>query len=150
MSRLWATPTWYFFHTFAEKIQGNFYRANSWKCFSIIKHVCHNLPCGYCRSHAVRWVSSIHPRDVSTREDLKFVLFTFHNDVNRRLGKRIFKYDELKIYRRANTRKLFQYFFQQFNRTYMSGRDFSGWRRNTATNKVQSFLNRNRRWFLGY
>ena len=25
-----------------------------------------------------------------TKEDLKFVLFTFHNDVNRRLGKPIF------------------------------------------------------------
>ena len=36
MSRIWASPTWYFFHTFAEKINPVFYKYNAANCFNII------------------------------------------------------------------------------------------------------------------
>ena len=129
MSRLWATPTWYFFHTFAEKVHPIFYRHNAAKCFNIIKLICFNLPCADCRFHATRYIKHIKLRDVSTKEDLRFVLFTFHNDVNRRLGKPIFSWEQLKMYRRARKLPIFQLFMNRFRATYMSQRDFTTWKR---------------------
>ena len=107
MSYKWAIPTWYFFHTFAEKINPVFYKHNAASCFNIIRQVCYNLPCPDCRYHASNYINRIKLRDVSTKEDLKFVLFTFHNFVNQRLGKPIFALNQLELYRRANTRRIF-------------------------------------------
>ena len=56
-------------------------------CFNIIRQICYNLPCPECRKHASNYINKISLHSVKTKEDLIFVLFTFHNDVNRRLGK---------------------------------------------------------------
>ena len=127
MSRTWASPTWYFFHTFAEKINPVFYKHNATKCFNIIRQICYNLPCPDCRYHASHYINRIKLRDVSTKDDLKFVLFTFHNFVNQRLGKPIFAWDQLELYRRANTRRIFKLFLARFNQSYQTQRDFSSW-----------------------
>jgi hypothetical protein len=140
MSRSWAIPTWYFFHTFAEKIHPGFYKHNAGLCFGIIKNICQNLPCPDCKYHATRYMNGIRLQDVSTKEDLKFVLFTFHNDVNRRLGKPIYSWDDLEIYKRARKMPIFLYFLQSFGTKYMSQRDFSGWKRNASLNMVETFM----------
>ena len=44
MSKRWGEPTWYFFHTFIEKITEEFYNKNSEKCIKIYKTICFNLP----------------------------------------------------------------------------------------------------------
>ena len=147
MSRLWASPTWYFFHTFAEKINPIFYRVNAKPCFNLIKQVCHNLPCPDCRYHATKYINKIYLRDVSTKEDLKFVLFTFHNFVNRRLGKSIFTWDQLELYKRANTLKIFKLFLTSFTQSYYVQRDFSGWWRQDVANKINNFLSQWWRYF---
>ena len=147
MSRLWAPPTWYFFHTFAEKINPRFYQYNVKSCFSLIKQVCYNLPCPDCRYHATTYINKIHLRDVSTKEDLKFVLFTFHNFVNRRLGKPIFTWDQLELYKRANTLKIFKLFLARFTMSYHVQRDFSGWWRQDVANNINAFLSQWWRYF---
>ena len=70
MSRLWAPPTWYFFHTFAEKINTQFYRHNVSHCFNIIRQICYNLPCPDCRYHATNYINKIRFQDGSTKENL--------------------------------------------------------------------------------
>ena len=147
MSRIWAPPTWYFFHTFAEKIDPIFYRRNIKTCFNIIRQICYNLPCPDCRYHATNYINNIRYHDVLTKEDLKFVLFTFHNFVNQRLGKPTFTWAQLELYRRANTRKIFQLFLSRFRQAYHVQRDFSGWWRRNAANKVQTFISQYWRYF---
>ena len=140
MSRIWAAPTWYFFHTFAEKINPAFYRHNAYQCFDIIRQICYNLPCPECRYHATIYINKIRYQDVSTKEDLKFVLFTFHNFVNRRLGKPVFTWKQLELYKRANTRKIFKLFLSRFTMAYQTQRDFSGWWRRDIASKTRRFI----------
>ena len=77
MSRIWAQPTWYFFHTFAEKINKKFYESNQGMCFNIIRQICFNLPCPECRKHASNYINKISLHSVKTKEDLIFVLIKF-------------------------------------------------------------------------
>ena len=48
----WAPPTWFFFHSFAMKINENFYQHNQNECLGIIIYICQNLPCPKCLKHA--------------------------------------------------------------------------------------------------
>jgi len=129
---------------FAEKIHPQFYRQNVIPCFNIIQKICHNLPCPDCRYHATSYINGITPRDVSTKEDLKFVLFTFHNDVNRRLGKPIFTWDQLDIYKRARKMQIYNLFVNTFGGGYSSRRDFTQWHRTKVVNQISSFM---RQWW---
>lgn len=139
MSRIWAQPTWYFFHTFAEKINKKFYESNQGMCFNIIRQICFNLPCPECRKHATNYISKISLHSVKTKEDLIFILFTFHNDVNRRLGKRLFTWDELNMYKRAKTISIFKLFLNRFGISF-AGRRFTAWTRNRITGDLQNWL----------
>ena len=140
MSRVWARPTWYFFHMFAEKIHPEFYRNNVIPCFNIIRQICYNLPCPDCRYHASNYINTITPRDVSTKDDLKFVLFTFLNDVNRRLGKPIFTWEQLNIYKRARKLQIYNLFVSRFGGGYSSRRDFTQWHRTKVLGNVSNFM----------
>ncbi len=102
MSDKWAPPTWRFFHVFAEKINPEYYRRNAARCLGLVKGICASLPCPDCRQHAVSFMRVISPRHVPTKEAFKSLIFLFHNYVNRRLGKRIFRRADLSIYRKAN------------------------------------------------
>lgn len=144
MSRIWATPTWYFFHTFAEKIHPVFYKKNVGPCFNIIKLICYNLPCPDCRYHATNYINKISIHDVSTKEDLKFVLFTFHNFVNSRLGKQMYRWEQLDKYKRARKLPIYSLFLEKFSGGYATRRDFTQWHRHRAAQKVDSFM---RRWW---
>ena len=40
MSKRWGTPTWYFFHTFAEKITENLFNNNRQECLELLHSIC--------------------------------------------------------------------------------------------------------------
>ena len=102
MSRIWATPVWNFFHTFAEKINEKFYEKNSITCYKIIKLICHILPCPYCKRHASIYINKINPFTLKKKEDFRIMLFNFHNSVNKRLRKKIFLKQQLIKYKNNN------------------------------------------------
>ena len=64
----WGTPTWYLFHGIAANINEHFYKNNVSVILSFIKRVCANLPCPYCRGHAVNYMRYINekPRQNTT------------------------------------------------------------------------------------
>lgn len=147
MSRIWATPTWYFFHMFAEKIHPMFYRNNVIPCFNIIRQICFNLPCPDCRYHATNYIKKFTPRDVSNKEDLKIVLFEFHNHVNRRLGKRQFTLRELDMYKRAVKYNIYKLFHSRFGGSFNNRRDFTQWRRKGVLNDIDNFMRKYWKFF---
>ena len=53
----------------------------------LLQNLCPNLPCPGCGQHCQLYITE-NPPNVSHREDLKLWLYTFHNAVNTRLGKR--------------------------------------------------------------
>jgi len=94
----WAPPTWAFFHTFAAKVNKQFFEANRDQCLSIIKMACNCLPCPECTRHAIHFFTRVNRNTVKTKEDLILMLFDFHNSVNRRLGKAQFTKESLVMY----------------------------------------------------
>lgn len=101
MSKTWGTPTWIFFHTFAEHINPEFYIHNRDKIKSFILSICNNLPCPECTKHATQYNKfNLTNTNIENKEKLKQYFFNFHNSVNKRKHKPNFtNYNQYKNYK---------------------------------------------------
>lgn len=100
----WGEPIWTFFHTLAQKILPEHYELKSRELFDIIKLICNNLPCPICTEHATKYLNKINFFSLKTKDDLKLMLFQFHNEVNTRKKYSQFPLSELDSkYERAIT-----------------------------------------------
>ena len=109
----WGEPTWFMFHTIAEKIKPEYYIQYRSEIMNIIRIVCNTLPCPICANHATQYMQNINDSQLSTKEDLQRMLWAFHNSVNERKGQPIFPNDNGQLhakYSKANTRVIIQNF----------------------------------------
>lgn len=140
MSKQWGTPTWYFFHTFAEHMTDELYQKHSKEICNFYVSICKNLPCEYCTKHASQYVGrSLNPQNVPTRKQLMYYLFDFHNSVNVRNGKDIF--NDYDIYKKAKLKPIFDLFKQEYTRTTnpFTGFQDSMYRKNVV-HSIELFL----------
>tara|TARA_Y100000589_G_scaffold60075_1_gene50772 strand:- start:546 stop:1100 length:555 start_codon:yes stop_codon:yes gene_type:complete len=138
----WGTAVWYFFHTISCRINENFYNSNYEYIWGFIKKICHTLPCPYCQEHARKYISKISINQVRTKNQLKNVLFNFHNNVNSRIGKRVENISILDKYNRANIKKIFDLFENRFFHSYIGRRQFDDWIKNEVKSEYYSFYNK--------
>lgn len=135
----WGQPTWLLFHSLAEKVDETKY-ANHYKVvWEFIKNICGGLPCPYCQSHALGYVSRISLRDVNTKEKLKKVLFDFHNSVNTRTGRSKESTRILEKYKSANLKKILELFINRFFVSYIGTRQFNDWYKNQLKERTYTF-----------
>jgi hypothetical protein len=117
MTKSWGPPTWYLFHTLAEKIKEDHFLEMKNEILSIIKRICSNLPCPDCAGHASQKLGSLNSDGILTKEDLKNVLLSFHNFVNQRLGTSQWNEEQLnEKYRLAKTQVIIQFFIQTWRK----------------------------------
>ena len=103
----WGTITWIFFHTMAEKIKDDKFEIGRSFLLNTIVTLCHNLPCPDCRQHAIRTLQA-HPIGVvTTKEQLKSSLHSFHNSVNLHRRKKTYDVSVLEKYKTASLRKAY-------------------------------------------
>ena len=112
----WGEPTWTFFHTLAEKVKEEEYDNIKEELLKIIKQICMNLPCPDCRKHATNHMSRIKIVNVQNKEMLKDMLFTFHNNVNRRTNAEIKSKKILETYKSKDFTDVFINFVRQFSK----------------------------------
>jgi hypothetical protein len=117
MIELWGKYTWIMLHTLAEKIKTEYKNdinivKDFWKQIQIL--ITH-LPCPYCSSHAANFLKTVIHNKIKHTDDIKLILFTFHNNVNTRLNKNIFEKNDLQIYSSKNTISSFNDFYYNFN-----------------------------------
>lgn len=111
----WGEPTWYAFHTLAEKVKEDSFPIIRLELLNMINMICNNLPCPQCAKHATQHMNSINFNSIQTKSQLQIMLFNFHNDVNRRKGFSIFEYEELgPKYSKANLIPILQNFMRYF------------------------------------
>jgi len=91
----WGKPTWFLFHTLAEKVKDDVFPLIRKSLLEIIYSICCNLPCPDCANHAKVYLDGINFNTIQTKEDLKNMLFVFHNTVNKKKGFPIFTREEL-------------------------------------------------------
>jgi len=111
----WGAPTWYLFHTLAHKVKEEHFLTLRADLINNIISICSNLPCPKCAAHASEYMSKINIYTIRTKEDLKNMLFKFHNDVNSRTGNSQFSYEELNSkYENSIAVNIIQNFFVMF------------------------------------
>jgi hypothetical protein len=111
----WGPPTWFLFHTLAHKIKDEYFSKIKTEFITNIVTICRNLPCPKCADHATEYMSKLNLAAIQTKDDLKNMLFKFHNDVNVRTGSPLFDYNDLNDkYNAAITINIIQNFFVFF------------------------------------
>jgi hypothetical protein len=114
-SMKWGAPTWFLFHTLAEKVKPEYFPEIRKELLNIIYTICTNLPCPYCAKHATQYLNNINFNTIDTKDALKFMLHRFHNEVNRRKNVPEFPIDQLSAkYSVANTINIIHYFMPYF------------------------------------
>lgn len=117
----WGEPTWFLFHTLAEKVKPEFFPEIQKELLNLIYTICSNLPCPNCAKHATQYLNGINFNTINTKDALRFMLHRFHNEVNRRKGVAEFPLEQLTPkYSVANTINIihhFMPFFEDSNRS---------------------------------
>ena len=121
-SRVWGIPTWIFLHTLIAKLPDEKYVAD--EMLTQLKQLCSVLPCPDCANHATSYLNKIHAKHVPTRESFRQMLWTFHNAVNVRLKKPIFRLEQLAIYDRVHLGYVYATFLREFTKPLHNPRLF--------------------------
>jgi hypothetical protein len=110
----WGEPTWFLFHTLAEKIKPERFALLRTELLSLISNICQNLPCPDCANHATEFLAQNRFMYIASKEQLVRFLFEFHNSVNRKKGFPLFQWTEMDKYKSAILVNILAHFFQQF------------------------------------
>lgn len=112
----WGPATWTFFHTMAEQVREEVFPTVRLQLIHMIVQVCTFLPCPECQVHAKRFWSNVNYSRIMTKDDLRNILFVFHNSVNKRKRKPAFKHAELEArYGQKNLVVVFNEFVRHYN-----------------------------------
>jgi len=112
----WGEPVWFLFHTLAHKIKAEEFAIIRLELIGYIVSICQNLPCPSCTNHATEYMKKVNFNRIETKEDLKRLLFDFHNKVNKEKKYPIFEFDKLdEKYETANTVNIIYHFFTNYN-----------------------------------
>ena len=110
----WGKYTWFLFHTLAEKIKSHEFIKYKTLILRIIVGICSCLPCPTCAKHASEYLK-MHPiNHVSSKEELKWYLFVFHNTVTKKKNREIQSPAILEMYKKGNLAAI----ITMFNRTF--------------------------------
>jgi hypothetical protein len=117
----WGRPTWRFFHILAHKIKPEHFKQVRKDMLDTIYSICCTLPCPVCSEHAKQYMNAINFNTIQTKEDLKDMLFNFHNAVNVRKNYAPFNREELDAtYNEFNTiavAREFMFYYKDRNRS---------------------------------
>lgn len=114
---LWGQPTWFLLHTLAEKVDEKQFHVIKRELLQLMYSICINLPCPTCATHAKEYLDGINFNTIQSKEQLKEMMFNFHNVVNKKKGYTLFRYDELNDkYTKAVTVNIIRNFMTQFDK----------------------------------
>ena len=114
---VWGPATWKVIHCLSFKSNKNIKTNELNDLKNIISQIMANLPCPYCASHAISYLSSTNFKSIKNINDLITYLFNFHNNVNMRLNKPTITLDEHnKIYTEMNLVNTMQNFIDIYKK----------------------------------
>ena len=112
---LWGEPFWFLFHTMAEKVKDELFPKVCDELLNLIYTICTNLPCPDCSNHATQYLNGINFKKIKTKLELKELLFSFHNMVNKKKGVALFQREDLdQKYETANMIPILNNFMYHF------------------------------------
>ena len=140
----WGRPCWIFFHTLAEFINEEYYLKNYKYIFEIIKEIMYQIPCPFCRSHALYKIRITKMNEIDNKEKLKIYFLNFHNEVNRQNKQTVHSNLILDKYKNFNLMNSYKNFLKLFYTSYYAGSGLgNAYTRNKSKSKVTTFFNKN-------
>lgn len=118
MTKIWGPHIWKFLHCFCEKINNIFFINNKTSVFVFLRNILFNLPCPICSNDTRIQFKKVNIDIIKNKEDLKNLLFYYHNNVNKKLKKRVKKRIYLKTYESYNIDKCYNNFRIVFFKKY--------------------------------
>lgn len=110
----WTHATWNLLHCLPEKIKQEEFPHMKNDLIHYIKGICFRLPCPECAHHASMFMNNIKISNVNTPDDLKNIIFIFHNNVNKRTKKKIFEKSVLIQYKSLKFNEVINKFIDAF------------------------------------
>lgn len=95
---LWGPIIWKTLHCLAYKIKDEHFLTQKTKLIDLIIKICSNLPCPACSNHAQGMIKKYRLPFIKNKQELIRILFLMHNEVNKRLKKIEFKFENLIMY----------------------------------------------------
>jgi hypothetical protein len=118
---LWGPVIWNLLHTLACKIKLEYFNDCKYELYDIIYSIVINLPCPTCSMHAKEYFQKINFQAIQNKTEFITLLFTFHNEVNKKKQNPLFDYHDIHIYEKAITFNVVHFFLQQFNKKNNTG-----------------------------
>lgn len=141
-TKTWGPITWYFLHSFLEKIPDDIYQREKVTIINYILSICSNLPCESCTEHATTYLKPrLRVQYFNNISSLKTFMYNFHNEVNKRTKKPIFT--DFNIYKRSKFIKIYELFRQTFLQNTVLSRKYNGtmFRKHIIKN-IDNFVNK--------
>jgi hypothetical protein len=91
---IWGPPMWISLHTITLNYPDNPSQCQQKMIREFFWNLQYVLPCEMCRNHYAEMIRT-HPPDTKNKKSLVYWLIDRHNQVNERLGKRIYTYEEV-------------------------------------------------------
>jgi hypothetical protein len=142
----WGTITWFFLHTFSEKINEDFFTNNREHIIDLTINLFNVLPCPKCIDHAKNTVKQFNLNYIQKKEQYKEFLFQFHNKVNIITRKPTqFTMEEYnQKYKLAKFEEIIQLFRMIMNKDYSNQRNLTtGMYRKKVIHDFASFIRHN-------
>ena len=145
---LWGQPTWFLLHCLAEKVKESSFPKIRKSLFKTIIQICGNLPCPECAEHATNHLQRINFDAIQTKEQLKTMLWNFHNIVNKKKHYPIFPFEKLNQYNNAHFKNIVQNFFYHYTKKNYGMRvGAHNFHRGLATKDIQHWFQENMNHF---
>lgn len=144
----WGEPTWVLLHTLAEKVKDEYFSQIKTELLDLIFSICANLPCPDCANHASAYMTNINYRRISTKDELKNMLYQFHNMVNRKKDFPILSEDVLTKYKNVSLLPVLYAFMIIFQDKHSSFRMIANdLHRGRITVVIKTWFNKNIQYF---
>lgn len=145
----WGEPTWFLFHTLAEKVKEESFFKIRVELLNTIYTICANLPCPDCAEHASSYMNGINFKTIQTKDQLKQMLYSFHNTINAKKGFSQFPLNQLDMkYSNMDLIKIiynFMPYFQDKSKSIrMIANDFH---RSRIAEELKKWFNTNIKYF---
>ena len=102
---IWGPCIWKTLHVLTVKIKDDAFKQHHQGLIELIILICNNLPCPNCSTHAQGLIRKFNLKGIKTKDDLIRFVFLMHNEVNKRLKKPLYLYENIKEqYGNTNTR----------------------------------------------
>tara|TARA_Y100000992_G_C21230675_1_gene475323 strand:- start:628 stop:1086 length:459 start_codon:yes stop_codon:yes gene_type:complete len=146
---VWGPCIWKTLHVLTIKIKDDSFVEQHTKLIDIIIDICSHLPCPICSTHAQGMMKKMNLKSVNTKEKLIKILFLMHNEVNKRLKKPQYSYENvIPHYEKMNTKDvLLDYYNKNINANYSERMMLYSFHRKIFLNKLRQYLKQHIQYF---